>query len=895
MSKTIVTPLLSDLGSLETEDQLLDQVATSQWESYPNSAANPSPSIKTDKSEQEKIEAFQENDSDNFKRASDDSLLKEKVIKNADKTWKNQDDLIFANETRQINLETTDSILIFAPITPVNTTILETNREADLYEIAPDSITTINVIEPLTTEIVTPDSPSLEMEDSVEIVSVIEVSSEEPTEPEPISIPPQPTTINPDYEVPSAIIKEPTNSSRLSQSVADKNSANCLIRDCWMPVLEVIEPLPSNSNLVVTQATKVDSAQAGQIISLSWTVQNQGIETTNSNAWQDEIYFSRDKILGNEDDVYLGSFYYPSFGLAINDSYTATQDIYLSNSALGDGYLLIKTDAYNNQLETDETDNIQAIAINITAPQDNLVVTEVITPETAQAGQKITLSWTVQNQGQEATTVNYWYDVIYFSLDDILGNEDDVYLGTIYQDRSSGLEVNGSYTATEDIYLSNYALGNGYLLIQTDAYNNQLETDETDNVRAIVFNITAPQDNLVVTHFTAPETAQACQSITVSWTVQNQGQDATTANYWFDEVYFSLDNVLGNEDDVYLTSVYQERSSVLAANDSYTTTQEIYLPNYAVGNGYLLVKTDAYNNQLETNGTDNTQAIAFNVTVPETNLAITDFTAPETAQVGQEITLSWTVTNLGSEATTLDYWYDRLYFSTDQILDQNDYYLANTAFENQKFAIMGSIASEGENLIALPNDFYYPWGDSILADVCVPEFAKLSLGANESYTIALNIVLPDFVGEGYLFVKTDSYNYQLETNESDNTQVLAIMIGDALTAPINDIQPPVEIEKDPLISLPSIPNPILEEVFPGTVEKDSLISLPYIPDSTLKKLPEITDNNGIIPLPDVTIEDEIYLMICSGLMIPSGGLTPPINNDSGLVPTLFAIDGNGIG
>ena len=866
MSKTIVTPLLPDLGGLQAEDQLQDQVATIQRESYPSSAANPSPSTETNKNEEEKGNSFQKDKSDNFKRVSDDSLLSEKNIKIADKTSKVEYDSIKSSEYGQIDLEKTNLTFTSSPNSSLNPTALR--------EIAPNSVATTEVSDSFASDAVTPDSPPSETKDSAEIASVIGVvSPEDSTEPEPSPIQPKPTTINPDYENPSVITKELTNSSRLSQAVADKNSTNSLIRGCWIPIFEVIEPLPSDSNLVVTQATTVDSAQAGQFISLSWTVQNQGLEATNSNAWQDEIYFSIDKIFGNEDDVYLSSFYYSSFGLAIDDSYTVTQDIYLSNAALGDGYLLIKTDAYNNQLETDETDNIQAITFNITAPQDNLVVTEFIAPETAKAGQKVTLSWTVQNQGQEATTVNYWYDTIYFSLDNVLGNEDDVYLATVYQDRSSLLEVNGSYTATEDIYLSNYALGNGYLLIQTDAYNNQLETDETDNVQVIAFNITAPQDNLVVTNFTAPETAQAGQSITVSWTVQNQGQEATTANYWFDEVYFSLDDVLGNEDDVYLTSVYQDQSSVLAADSGYTTTQEIYLPNYAVGNGYLFVKTDAYNNQLETSGTDNTQKISFNVTVPETNLVVTDFTAPETAQAGQEITLSWTVENLGSEATTLDYWYDRLYFSTDQILDQNDYYyLADTAFDRKKMTLMegNSIASEGENLIRLPDDFNPPWGDSVLADVYVPEFAKLSLGANESYTITLSIVLPDFVGEGYLFVETDSYNYQLETNESDNTQVLAITIGDALTAPINDAKPPVKIEEDPLIGLP------------------------YIPDPTLETFPKITDDNGIIPLSDVTIEDGI-LMICSGLMTCSGGLTPPINNDSELVPTLFAIDGNGIG
>ena len=723
MSKTIVTPLFPDLGGLQAEDQLRDQVATIQRESYPSSAANPSPSTETNKNEEEKGDSFQRDKSDTFKRASDDFLLSEKNIKIADKPSKVQYDSIKSSEYGKIDLEKTNLIFISSPNSSLNPTAL--------VAIAPNSIS--EIIESFALEPVTPDSPLAETKDLAEIVSVIEFSLEDSTKPEPSPIQPEPTTINPDYENPS-ITKEPTTSSRLSQTVADKNSTDSLVPCCRMPIFEVIEPLPSDSNLVVTQATTVDSAQAGQFISLSWTVQNQGLEATNSNAWQDEIYFSIDKIFGNEDDVYFSSFYYLSLGLAIDDSYTVTQDIYLSNAALGDGYLLIKTDAYNNQLETDETDNIQAIAFNITTPQDNLVVTEFIAPETAKAGQKVTLSWTVQNQGQEATTVNYWYDTIYFSLDKVLGNEDDVYLATVYQDRSSLLEVNGSYTATEDIYLSNYALGNGYLLIQTDAYNNQLETDETDNV----------------------------------------------------------------------------------------------------------------------------QAIAFNITVPETNLAITDFTAPETAQAGQEITLSWTVQNLDSEATTLDYWYDRLYFSTDKTLDQNDYYyLADTAFDGQKRAMI--------------DNFSRPWGDSVLADVYVPEFAKLSLGANESYTITLTIVLPDFVGEGYLFVETDSYKYQLETNESDNTQVLAITIGDALTAPVNDPKPPVEVEKDPLIGTPDTSY------------------------STLEKFPVITDDNGTIPLSDVTIEDEIYLMICSGLMTCSGGLTPPINNDSELVPTLFAIDGSGIG
>jgi hypothetical protein len=61
--------------------------------------------------------------------------------------------------------------------------------------------------------------------------------------------------------------------------------------------------------------------------------------------------------------------------------------------------------------------------------------------------------------------------------------------------------------------------------------------------------------NLVVTDFTAPATALLGQTISLSWTVQNQGQDPSTASYWYDYVYYSIDDIFGNGNDVYLTSV----------------------------------------------------------------------------------------------------------------------------------------------------------------------------------------------------------------------------------------------------------------------------------------------------------------------------------------------------
>ncbi|MHC5598789.1 MAG: hypothetical protein ACYTXC_23105 [Nostoc sp.] len=58
--------------------------------------------------------------------------------------------------------------------------------------------------------------------------------------------------------------------------------------------------------------------------------------------------------------------------LAAADSYTATQDIYIPDYVVtGDRYLLFVADIYNYQGETNEDNNIQAVAISLYA-QDQI-------------------------------------------------------------------------------------------------------------------------------------------------------------------------------------------------------------------------------------------------------------------------------------------------------------------------------------------------------------------------------------------------------------------------------------------------------------------------------------------------------------------------------------------
>ncbi|MFM6403361.1 MAG: CARDB domain-containing protein, partial [Microcystis sp.] len=144
----------------------------------------------------------------------------------------------------------------------------------------------------------------------------------------------------------------------------------------------------------------------------------------------------------------------------------------------GDRYLLFVDDGSRNQSETNENNNVQAIAINFSA--SDLTITNATAPSTAVVGSNINVSWTVKNQGNGAANGN-WYDYIYVSNDAILDNS-DTYITQEYIDSQTPLAADGSYTITRNITLPNNVAftGDRYLLFVTDGSRNQSETNENN-------------------------------------------------------------------------------------------------------------------------------------------------------------------------------------------------------------------------------------------------------------------------------------------------------------------------------------------------------------------------------------------------------------------------------
>ncbi|MCL1475465.1 CARDB domain-containing protein [Argonema antarcticum] len=483
------------------------------------------------------------------------------------------------------------------------------------------------------------------------------------------------------------------------------------------------------ADLAVTANIPI-TASAGKAIRVNWTVTNQGIGDTAVTNWIDRAIASKDAVLGNGDDVLLGTFERNGL-LNPNSSYQRSELVTIPFELVGQYNLFAIADADGRVYEaTNEINNSAVQIVNITRQTPDLQVTQVIAPATANSGQPFTVNWTVKNLGGGRTNTDYWYDDVYLSTDEIVSS-DDIYLGRVY--RSGALESSGQYTASSTFNLPYDISGDFYTLVRTDSTDRVVEAPlDNNNTRATVSAASiglTPVPDLVVAAVDAPAAAISGQSFNVTWTVRNDGGAATVDRSWYDAFYLSRDQFFDRNTDTYLG--FKSQTLDLAAGASYTQTESFTIPQGLSGPFYVFAVTDSGNYINERGGEQNNTgydgiSTEVQLSLPA-DLVVTDFTIPANGVPGQNATISYTVTNQGANPA-LGSWSDAIYLSTDEQWDVGD-------------ALVGRVQHFGD----------------------VPSAGTYS----ETLTAPLPGVVP---GDYYVMVRNDIRNSILESNEQNNAE-----------------------------------------------------------------------------------------------------------------------------
>ncbi len=394
-------------------------------------------------------------------------------------------------------------------------------------------------------------------------------------------------------------------------AMPEESRTNNLRRSSGFSV--ILGPVP-DLEVVEVQAPIAQNYMTGRPIRVRWTVSNQGTGATEVNSWVDAVYASKNATF-DDSAILLGKFV-RSGSLEVNASYSRDVSVQLppnlplDENGTGLYYFHVRTDVNRRVFET-------------------------------------------LNSGGS-----------------------DYYLGTAA--RVNPLSSGSSYTLTGSFPLpASLTAGNYYVFVATDrpisipgrpsndGTNLVYESNEGNNVTVTSVTTSIPDPparDLTVSNVTIPATATSGWDVPVSWTVTNTGTPTGNVSIT-DSIYLSYDRVFDPQTDVLLGSV--TRGANLSDGGSYNANHDFTLKAGLAGTFYVIVRTNANRFVLEINTTNNIFISARPVMIelaPLTDLVAGVVTIPENALAGQEITLTYRVTNQGGNTAT-GRWIDSLYLS----------------------------------------------------------------------------------------------------------------------------------------------------------------------------------------------------------------------------------------
>ena len=406
-------------------------------------------------------------------------------------------------------------------------------------------------------------------------------------------------------------------------------------------------------DLVAADVVSPAEGTFGSAVTLSWRVRNNG-DLASPGGFSDLVFLSTDAVLSS-DDIPVAVVGSGSAQLApgADAPRTTSVQLPLTNALVNGNYrLLVKTDGNASIEESNEGNNVASSAsIALSRPAlSDLVAAFVSVPTEISFGQPFNVTLRFANAGEVGLTANSFFKIV------AVGETQQVVLADLLL--SDDIAAGASVELVRQIAAPQIAGGAFTLQVCADSRGEVVESSETNNC-AESLPITPRRPDLVVTAITAPTTATAGDTVSISYTVRNIGNGGA-AGFRGDLVALSGDDAIGSD----RTIAAPTASQTIAAGAEVVRTVQCTIPNAVEGTQRIVVTVDSTNSIEEsTEGVSNSLMRSVPIEVapaPRPNLAVVAASAPASAVEGQRLAATFTVTNNGLGVAEGG-WVDRVY------------------------------------------------------------------------------------------------------------------------------------------------------------------------------------------------------------------------------------------
>ena len=336
-------------------------------------------------------------------------------------------------------------------------------------------------------------------------------------------------------------------------------------------------PLP---DLVISDLSTEGTLRGGQPVTIKAKVTNNGDSETHADKWTEVFYLSEGYTLDVNKAIKLGSKTHVGT-LAKDGSYDIKADFTMPMSAKGYYVLFAVADGTDALTEKSKDNNQTKVAVYVEDPSDtpaDLTVTKMSVPSRIMAGETITLSYNIANQGEYAATGKL-RDVLYMSKDN-KWDENDTMIGVVNGDVN--IDPATEITRTVTGRITNMPEGDYYLIVRTNSTHAIAENDYDNNQTVSYSSSTVAFQTLSLGGSTTVNTSGLFKL------PLHSGLNGKTVGLYLSTPEGTSAGLYAAYNRVPSTARYDR-----SASDIEATQQEVLIPDVQEGNYYILAQDNA--------------------------------------------------------------------------------------------------------------------------------------------------------------------------------------------------------------------------------------------------------------------------------------------------------------